>query len=329
MKYYSIKEQQLEDIASAIRRKTHLDGLLTVDEMPGKIDEISGTPTDIPTLENPGDASKLLEGYELVGADGQVIEGTMPLNESNETILQWGKYSYQIPEGYHDGTGIVKVQPEIKTFTPHTLQDPMMYDPSEGKMLAAVIINPIPDEYQDITGVTATADDVMEGKTIVDATGATVEGAFTISEELSEQEALITQIGEALDGRIFDPDVIDDKEYYIIINNLGVEVNIAGFNVPVDGQTKIYVDRKSITGPLCALATLLPTSATNITKIYPKINGKASLYPHFSSISTANIYVSAYLTALRITFLDIAVEAQDNNIYIPPESGSIIELNLS
>lgn len=329
MKYYSIKEQQLEDIASAIRRKTHSDGLLTVDEMPGKIDEISGTPTDIPTLENPGDASKLLEGYELVGAYGQVVEGTMPLNESDETILQVGKYSYEIPEGYHDGTGVVKVQPEVKTITPHASQGQLMYEPSKGKMLAAVMVDPIPDKYKDVSGVTATADDVMEGKTIVDATGATVEGAFTINEELSEQEALITQIGEALDGKIFDPDVIDNKEYYIIVNNLTVDAFVSGCLVPSGQTVKIPVSCASIQAAYSGLILIFSDqNAQSIAKVFIKINGEAPVFGDQNNVSSVSLYLGKYLTTFRVTMLDVAVKEVDGT-YLPPESGSTIELNLS
>ena len=39
-------------------------------------------------------------------------------------------------------------------------------------------INPIPGEYQDVSGVTATADKVLVGSTIVDAEGNEVEGSM-------------------------------------------------------------------------------------------------------------------------------------------------------
>ena len=39
-------------------------------------------------------------------------------------------------------------------------------------------VNPIPDQYQDVSGVTTTAPDVLDGTYFVDKTGALVEGSM-------------------------------------------------------------------------------------------------------------------------------------------------------
>lgn len=46
------------------------------------------------------------------------------------------------------------------------------------------------------------ATDLMEGKELLDGVGAKVTGTFTLAEELAEQDALLEQISEALDGKV-------------------------------------------------------------------------------------------------------------------------------
>lgn len=50
--------------------------------------------------------------------------------------------------------------------------------PTKGKVLDRVTVAAIPDDYQDVTGVTATAADVLVGKKIVDAEGTVVTGTM-------------------------------------------------------------------------------------------------------------------------------------------------------
>lgn len=51
--------------------------------------------------------------------------------------------------------------------------------PTKGKVLGKVTVGAIPDKYQDVSGVTAKAADVLDGKLIVLADGSKVEGAMT------------------------------------------------------------------------------------------------------------------------------------------------------
>lgn len=67
-----------------------------------------------------------------------------------------------------------------------------------GYELAENIVEAIPDEFADITGVTATAEDVLNGKTFVDSTGTTIQGTAELKEdldrELTEQENEIARL---------------------------------------------------------------------------------------------------------------------------------------
>lgn len=93
--------------------------------------------------------------------------------------------TYTIPKGYHNGSGTVSgvagggsYNLQSKTITPTKNQQSVT--PDQGFYgLSDVTVKAIPDAYQNVTGVTATADDVLSTKTIVDATGATVVGTMT------------------------------------------------------------------------------------------------------------------------------------------------------
>ena len=92
--------------------------------------------------------------------------------------------SYTIPKGYHDGTGTVSgvsgggnYSLQSKTVTPNKTQQPITAD--EGYYgLSDVTVKAIPEAYQDVTSVTATAADVLATKVIVDSSGRVTTGTM-------------------------------------------------------------------------------------------------------------------------------------------------------
>ena len=121
-------------------------------------------------------AADVLTGKVFVTAAGVVTPGEMINNGAVDKTLDVTAITYSIPKGYHSGTGKVKLVLETKTVTPtKSAQD---ITPTAGKVLSKVTVEAIPDKYQDVSGVTATAANVLDGTYFVDKTGALVEGTM-------------------------------------------------------------------------------------------------------------------------------------------------------
>ena len=121
-------------------------------------------------------AGDVLTGKVFVTADGTVTPGEMLNNGAVDKTLDVTTITYTIPKGYHSGSGAVKIVLETKSVTPtKSAQD---ITPTAGKVLSKVTVAAIPDKYQDVSGVTTTAANVLDGTYFVDKTGALVEGTM-------------------------------------------------------------------------------------------------------------------------------------------------------
>ena len=121
-------------------------------------------------------AAASVKAGETFYSGGEKKTGTMPVNGAITVTLDTTNTSKDIPEGYTSG-GKVQIATETKSVTPtKTAQE---VTASSGKVISKVTVAKIPDAYQDVTGVTAAAADVKEGKKIVDATGAVITGTHT------------------------------------------------------------------------------------------------------------------------------------------------------
>lgn len=157
---------------------------VTVGAIPENYQDVSATtaaPADV------------LANKVFIDADGVTQAGTMPDNGAVEKVLDAtaGNQEYTVPAGKHSGAGKVSVVLETKSATPaEAAQD---ITPTKGKVLGKVKVGAIPAKYKDVSGVTAGAGDVLDGKFIVDATGAKIEGTMANNGAISKTIDGLTQ----------------------------------------------------------------------------------------------------------------------------------------
>lgn len=101
----------------------------------------------------------------------------MPNVGKQELLLDASTNNLAIGKGYHDGTGraYVVVEDE-KSVTPTKTSQSVTA--AAGKILGKVTVQKIPDKYQDVSGVTAIAANVLSGKKFVDAEGYLLDGTM-------------------------------------------------------------------------------------------------------------------------------------------------------
>lgn len=142
---------------------------VTVGAIPENYQDVSATTAE----EGDVRANKV-----FIKSDGTTATGTLTDNGAVSKVLDATKdnQSYIVPDGIHNGKGAVSIVLENKAATPtKAAQD---ITPTVGKVLGKVSVAAIPAKYQDVSGVTAAAGDVVEGKKIVAADGSVVEGTM-------------------------------------------------------------------------------------------------------------------------------------------------------
>lgn len=162
---------------------------VTVGAIPENYQDVSAT------TAAPGD---VLANKVFIDADGVTQAGTMPDNGAVEKVLDatTGNQEYTVPAGKHSGTGKVSVVLETKSATPaEAAQD---ITPTKGKVLGKVTVSAIPDKYKDVSGVTAGAADVLDGKFIVLADGSKVEGTMANNGAIAKTIDGFTQTSVAI-----------------------------------------------------------------------------------------------------------------------------------
>lgn len=150
---------------------------VTVGAIPEAYQDVSAT------TAAPGD---VLANKVFVDAEGVTQTGTMPDNGAVAKVLDasTGNQEYTVPAGKHSGAGKVSIVLEDKSATPtKAAQD---ITPTKGKVLGKVTVGAIPDKYQDVSGVTAKAADVLDGKFIVLTDGSKVEGTMANNGDVSK-----------------------------------------------------------------------------------------------------------------------------------------------
>lgn len=125
----------------------------------------------------------LAESSAKLDALATIIEGIV--NRGAVSVQLREGETYTIPAGYHNGAGTVsgvsgggnyQLEP-TKTVTPTKSQQ--THTPAEGFYgIESFIVNAIPEIYQDVSSVTATAEDVLATKVIVTKDGTIIAGTM-------------------------------------------------------------------------------------------------------------------------------------------------------
>lgn len=182
-------------------------------------------------------AGDVLANKVIVAADGTVTTGTMANNGAVATTLTTSNTSYTVPAGYHNGKGTVQIATETKSATPTKSEQDIT--PTAGKVLSKVTVAAIPDAYQDVTNVDATATDVLTGKTIVVADGTEVAGSMPNNGAVSKTL-----------------DATQDNQSYIVP---------AGYHDGT-GEVSIALETKTAT-PSTSLQNITPTAGKVLSKV--------------------------------------------------------------
>ena len=158
--------------------------------------EITRIQTDRNTIRNKLIDFGLVESGANLDACATAIDGIVNQGAVSATVQEGDTYT--IPKGYHNGAGTVSgvagggsYNLQSKTVTPTKQQQSITPD-SGYYGLSDVTVNAIPQAYQDVSSVTATAPDVLSGKVFVTAAGAVTTGTMAnngaVNKTLTAQE---------------------------------------------------------------------------------------------------------------------------------------------
>lgn len=162
--------------------------------------EITRIQTDRNTIRNKLVNFGLVESTANLDTCADAIDGIVNQGAVSATVQEGDTYT--IPKGYHNGAGTVSgvsgggsYNLQSKSVTPTKQQQSIT--PDGGYYgLSDVTVNAIPENYQDVSSVTAVAGDVLSGKIYVTAAGAVTPGEMpnngAVSKTLSAQEQSYT-----------------------------------------------------------------------------------------------------------------------------------------
>lgn len=138
-----------------------------------------GNSTLIDITDTTAEATNVQSGKQFHDKTGELVTGTMIDRGAVNKVLTTARDEdvYTVPSGYHNGSGVVRIYPEIKSGIIPTKSQQNIY-PSTGSVLSLVTISAIPSAYQDVTGVTATASEVLASKVFVNSSGTEITGTM-------------------------------------------------------------------------------------------------------------------------------------------------------
>lgn len=187
--------------------------------------------------------------------------------------------TYTIPKGYHNGSGTVSgvsgggnYTLQSKTVTPTKKQQNIT--PDGGYYgLSDVTVSAIPEAFQDVTSVTAAAEDVLTGKVIVTASGVVTTGTMANN----------GAVNQTLDASA--PVYTVPKGYH------------SGL-----GKVKIVTETKAVT-PTKSAQTITPTAGKMLTSVSVAAIPDAYITTDDANAVAADLLVdkTAYVAGVKVT----------------------------
>lgn len=142
---------------------------VTVDPIPDRFNDTSGVKVN---------SEQMLAGNVAIGPNGETIDGRMNNNGNIDRVLDTANTFTTIDEGYHAGSGTVRIDIDTKPPVEPTkeVQDIV---PDAGKVLGKVTVAPIPEKYIDTTETKspASAENILVNK-VAYVNGAKVKGTM-------------------------------------------------------------------------------------------------------------------------------------------------------
>ena len=276
---------------------------VTVEPVPAKYGDV----TNIEAAQSV--AAALLTGHKAIAknSDGEamVVDGEMPNNGAVSRVLNTSTTSYTIPAGYHNGSGTVSVSLEQKSTTPTKSQQ--YITPTSGKVLSKVTVEPIPDKYGDVSGVSL-YDSIQSSL---------LEGTSALGQDENGNAVLV-------DGQMPFIGAIDET---LNTTNTSVEIQSGYHNG--DGKVKIVLEEKSTT-PTKSQQYITPTDGKVLSKV--TVEPIPDKYGDVSGTSVYDVLQNSLLEGTRALGQDYngnAVEVRGQMPYIEATSTTLNTTNTS
>lgn len=179
-----ITDTKLNSLANTIAEKAGIEAPLTIQQMEDAVIglETGGVYLNLQSKTiSPTSSSQTItpdSGYNGLSAVtvNPVNSTTLNVNANGTYTATNGNFYSEVVVAIEDS----KVNLQSKTATPSNV--PVSVVPDTGYHgLSSVTVNPIPSNYANISNTTATANDVLTGKTFVDANGAPKTGLLVTS----------------------------------------------------------------------------------------------------------------------------------------------------
>lgn len=147
--------------------------------------ETSDSGVILPTLSNPASASKILSGYEAINSSGEKITGTIESIEAQNIVPSTSDHTINSGK-YLAGNIVVKGDSNLQS---SNIKDGVTIFGIDGSYEGTTIDNSV-----DLSGVTATASDVLYQKVFVNSDGEEVTGTIVAktSSDLTASGATVT-----------------------------------------------------------------------------------------------------------------------------------------